>query len=549
MSRPGDELFADGLPVPVAKVEAMVGDDSTATRIDGPQPGSPGWKKASNRKIKGKRFRPSALQSMECIACFKPLWDLALQLEAIIEATEHGRAGRKREYKMIDALIFEIMTWNFNTYQQVEDNLADVRYWSMLKEAVAAAYPDQQKMRLSDKPVSRSQHHRFRKKYLSDRLLDVMHNMIDKASVDAALSMGMLNPDLGSLTNPDPSSFVTGDGCWIPALTSLTRYDAVDPVTGEIVGRFDRHALPYRTNDDEAATSPGFLLVMLLARNPYKKERVVLSTRLKSAYNPEVNRNDATIATNMVLDLLERFPWLREGLVGLVYDMALSVKDFDRLLDAGLIPVSKVPRTKARNPKKSKIAAKNLGKYAFKAKDGAVHDLIVTAVNGTPCITCLDGDGVDYYVPLKLRQVKKTGRRGRPLISTSWVVADNTLVPPRLQGAVTRIRHNRMKHEREAGKSHSRALRIFPESDERFDDIFGRREDSESANSDLKNRLWNRRCRTMSHHSVAFNKISYQMHTLITALVAYHNRTGADMSKWFGQHQLPRKEPILALAA
>ena len=188
-------------------------------------------------------------------------------------------------------------------------------------------------------------------------------------------------------------------------------------------------------------------------------------------------------------------------------------------------------------------------KYAFKAKDGAVHDLIVTAVNGTPCITCLDGDGVDYYVPLKLRQVKKTGRRGRPLISTSWVVADNTLVPPRLQGAVTRIRHNPMKHEREAGKSHSRALRIFPESDERFDDIFGRREDSESANSDLKNRLWNRRCRTMSHNSVAFNKISYQMHTLITALVAYHNRTGADMSKWFGQHQLPRKKPILALAA
>ena len=101
-----------------------------------------------------------------------------------------------------------------------------------------------------------------------------------------------------------------------------------------------------------------------------KKERVVLSNRLKSAYNPEVNRNDATIAVDMVLDLLEKCPGLRAGLVGMVYDMALSTADFDRLLDAGLIPVSKVPRTKTRKPKKGKIAARNLGKYAFNAKDG-----------------------------------------------------------------------------------------------------------------------------------------------------------------------------------
>ena len=549
MARPSDALFSDGNPVPVAEVKAMVDDATTATRIDGPQPRSSGWQKARDRKIKGQRFRPSHLQWMKCVACFKPLWDLALQLEAIIEATAHGRAGRRREYKVIDALLFEIMAWNFDTYLQVSDNFADEDYWRIFTQAVAVAYPDEPKMRLSDKAISRDQHYRFRKRYLSDHLIGVMHNMIDQASIEAALSMGMLNPHLGSLTNPDPSSFITGDGCWVPALTSLTRHDAVDPVTGEILGRFDRHALPYRTSDNEKATSPGYLLVMLLARNPYKKERVVLSNRLKSAYNPEVNRNDATIAVDMILDLLEKCPGLRAGLVGMVYDMALSTADFDRLLDAGLIPVSKVPRTKTRKPKKGKIAAKNLGKYAFKAKDGTAQDLIITAVNGTPCITCPDGDGVDCYVPLKLRQVRKTGRRGRPLINTLWVVADKTLVPARLQGAVARIRHNPTKHERDSGKSHSRALRILPESDERFDDIFGRREDSESANSDLKNRLWNSRCRTMSHNSVEFNNISYQIHTLITALVAYHNRTGADMSRWFGQHKLPRKEPLLALAA
>ena len=56
----------------------------------------------------------------------------------------------------------------------------------------------------------------------------------------------------------------------------------------------------------------------------------------------------------------------------MVYDMMLSVADFDRLLDAGLIPVSRVPRTKTRKSKKGEIAAKNLGKRTFKTKDGTL---------------------------------------------------------------------------------------------------------------------------------------------------------------------------------
>ena len=43
---------------------------------------------------------------------------------------------------------------------------------------------------------------------------------------------------------------------------------------------------------------------------------------------------------------------------------------------------------------------------------------------------------------------------------------------------------------------------------------------------------------------------SYQLHVLITALVAYRNRTGADMTEWFGLHELPtKKKRHLALAA
>ena len=53
--------------------------------------------------------------------------------------------------------------------------------------------------------------------------------------------------------------------------------------------------------------------------------------------------------------------------------------------------------------------------------------------------------------------------------------------------------------------------------------------------------MWKGRCRTLLHESVEFNVIAYEIHMAVTALVAYHNRTGADMSQWFGQHQLPQE--------
>ena len=246
----------------------------------------------------------------------------------------------------------------------------------MLREAVEHAYPYNRRMRLFETPPSRSQNWRFRKKYVTDDLLEAMHKRIELAAYQAMSALGMLEPPQESLTHPDPYSFLTGDGCWLPAWSSLTRDDAVDPETGEIVGRYDPDALAYHTHEGKAS-SPGHLLVMVQARNPHPKERIVATTRLKSAHNPEVNRNDATIAVTAVLELCERFPQMRQAFVGIVYDMALSTADFDRLLDEGLIAVSKVPLTS-----QGEVAAENLGPHDFKTKDGQPHTRIVTAVNG-----------------------------------------------------------------------------------------------------------------------------------------------------------------------
>ena len=492
------------------------------------------------------------------MACFKPLWELGLQFEALIapSSCRLRKGGRKRKYRTPDVLLFEVAGWLFESYQWVEDNFADIAVWNELRDAVAAAYPDDPRMRLSKTPMNRARHYRFRTKYLSDHLLQTAHDIIDAAAIKAGQQMGMLQPGLGSLSNPEPRSFVYADGCWLPALTSFTDgvrvvpssklLAVVDPVTGEKLGRrHDPDAIPYHTNDGYYASSPGFLMVMVQGRTEYKNERIVFSTNLKSGKNPAMTRNDATIAVDNILELCNKFPYFAAGLRGLVYDMMLSVADIDRLLDAGLIPVCKVPLTKTGN-----FAIQNLGEETFTKIDGTQVTRIVTAVNGTPCVTFTDRDGKDFYMPLKLVKVKKENRKKRPQISTHWSIPDHPLVPSTLRGAKARVRHTRTAAERLAGKSRSRALRIFPETDQRFHDIFGIREDSESTNSDHKNRLWNRRCRTLRHESVEFNNIGYQIHVLITALVAFHNRTGADMTGWFGLHEMPTKEKRrLALAA
>ena len=99
-----------------------------------------------------------------------------------------------------------------------------------------------------------------------------MHKRIELAAYQAMSAMGMLEPPQGSLTHPDPYSFLTGDGCWLPALSSLTQDDAVDPETGEIIRRYDPDALAYHTHEGKAS-SPGHLLVMVQARTPHPKER------------------------------------------------------------------------------------------------------------------------------------------------------------------------------------------------------------------------------------------------------------------------------------
>jgi hypothetical protein len=82
-------------------------------------------------------------------------------------------------------------------------------------------------------------------------------------------------------------------------------------------------------------------------------------------------------------------------------------------------------------------------------------------------------------------------------------------------------------------------LRVIPETDHSFNRLFGLREDSESMHHHLKMMLPNGRARSVGRHRQLFDFHGYQAHVAITALLAWHHRTGADISRWFGQWKPP----------
>jgi len=121
----------------------------------------------------------------------------------------------------------------------------------------------------------------------------------------------------------------------------------------------------------------------------------------------------------------------------------------------------------------------------------------------------------------------------------TWQIPDLPGVPRNLRGATTKIRHNSTTDEIADKTPRTRALRVIPETDVSFNRLFGLSEDSESMNHHLKMTLLNGRARSVGRHRKLFDFHGYQAHVAITALLAWHHRTGADLSRWFCQWKPP----------
>lgn len=508
-------------PIPIRSLNAKPGDFTVEERLDGPT-GSAGIRPGRKRPPTPASLELSVPQQIQAIAAWSGLWELAEKMES--QETPKARSGRPRECAAADVLLFNIANTILGSARATHRFFRDRVQWNLICEAAALAYPDDPTRRLSVSGITRNQYASYRKAHVEfDDAIEGLATAFETLCADIAIATGMCNPKNGSWTEPAAQNMLRGDGTWIPSLYNSSAPTYVEPSTGEIVTtRFDPDATAYRDNSQ----ANGNMLVSVIARNPYPNERLIMALDFK----PHSNMSDATLAVDMALRIFPHLP----GMQGFVYDMALHATDYDRLLSAGLLPVSKVQRTSS-----GKVPVFNLNEREFTLTDGTKKHLVVQAVDGTPRIELVIGDERKSVGLVRVRTQRVSDRTDTYRFYGTWQIPDLPGIPRKLRNATTPIRHNSYNHEITDKTPRTRALRVIPETDDSFARLFGLREDSESMHHHLKMTLPNERARSVGRHRQLFDLHGYQAHLAITTLLAWHHRTGADLSRWFGQWKPP----------
>ena len=233
-------------------------------------------------------------------------------------------------------------------------------------------------------------------------------------------------------------------------------------------------------------------------------------------------------------------------MLGVTYDMALKPVHIDKLYRLGVIPFIKVTLTSRGN-----IAVVTLYDQTFIRSNGTTGTVTVYLVDGTPCVSFVDGDGDYYYQPLRRQdtsRIKNDAKIDEELDAFRWYgiweVPENPLLGE-LVGATTRIRLDSTIEEIERGTGkRTNTLRAYPPSDPYFQPVYGVREDGESLFNNLKTPLIHRRVPCVGTDRLRLDLLGSQMVAVIRALTAWHDRTGGDVSAFFGQRcPMPRDGP------
>jgi hypothetical protein len=505
-------------PIAVSEMGAAV-DYSMAERIDGHK-GTAASDAGRKRRSHTMPLQLSDLDYFIAYATYAPMWEFAEEIADDLEI--RIGPGRPREYEIHSVIMSDVMLYEKSSVRRMFRSLDNNRMWGILKTEIEKAWPHHRTRRLEETPLSRDQYNRGRRILIDNVFcyIDRLREHCQETQLEIARLIGCFVDD-DSLTHPSNHNIIYGDATWLESLYhSNIAGVRVDPETGEIIHRrYDPDAVRYQ--DD--TQFPGNYWVSALVRTEHAHERVILDAQFKPG-----GIGDGGAFTNMVLPIIGSVSEVR----GVGYDMALHPPDHDRILDTGRIVLTKTALTN-----KGKRAQVPLGTHVFKGS-GREMDFPVTAFDGTPGIQMVV-DGQRMWQPLERVQTK---RRGTTLYG-HWRIPVHDAVSPHLHGMMTWIRQSSTDDERANGKRRTRALRTIPPTDPDWRRLFGGREDTESMHNHMKEKWFGRRVRAVGLERRELQLRGYQIHQGITALLAWHYRTGGDVSRYFGTWDPPNRNP------
>lgn len=478
--------------------------------------------------VKGEPLKWSAMTRAEQMACLDVLWEMNEELDE--DDDPRPRPGGKRQHGGIENLIYEFVALGEGYRGAERELLHDKVNWKRLRRTVKKRYRDRPERRLTPKAPSRSQNYRYAKKCFRHDTIDRLQYLMARTCLRAVLRLGGLDPKTGTHAHPVKTQLFSGDGT-VMALPFKNRpQECLDHDEDDINHRCDNEACSHYAIGSNRGGPRGYMAIKVLWRAPYTQHRILVTFDLRTP-----GKGDGTVFVDLVEQLMKDFPELLGGLRGTVYDMHVEGRDVERQLDLDLIPIGKVPRTKGKN---SKVAEFNLGPHEFRRKEPSggtttVATLPLFALDGPPIIKRVDGSGIVHHIPLIRKRHNPQRYTRRSTLYVEWALPAHPLVPEHLVGAFTNLRHNSTPEELAASAAgRSSALRVICEHDPDFDPLMGLRQDTESSNSTLKRIMG----RARGHGSRRFrlHMLSYQLLLLITSLVAHQEKTGENISDFFG---------------
>ena len=369
----------------------------------------------------------SLLQQLEMIVESDVMWVLAEQLEAFHQS--RGSSCR-HQYTLMDILVTSAAAQLCGSDRAAIRQLNDPSMWGRLCDAAAAAFPGDSSRRLSPRAPSRYQLYSARQNHFSGNALDVLKHGLRAAAVRAAADLGAFDPSAGTWTDPDKSQCVVGDATWIRGSDSHGKGPERRYFSADDLGRVLRPAV-------------GRELVVLSCRGSNGSDPIMLDADLGEGVESGVGLNDADRATAMLRRLFEEHgDTLRPGLRGLVYDTAMTSDTVDQVLEMGVLPITRVPRS----PDGSHQSV-NLGTCPFTGADGTQHDHDVVTINGAPAVVLTDSDGDEITVPLSRQQIRWKNIESRHVAYGHYAIPDTPSVPTHLRGASTVICFNSLDNE------------------------------------------------------------------------------------------------------
>ena len=546
-------LFADGEPLRVA-------DLAKATANSRPDDDEASATKSNGKRLKEKKgaaFPLTPDQWLHSVAAMSGTRQVAKRFDELIDDARQGQnRGRKRDYDAYDALIFLCGTFLYGGASGVHNKNFPHRAGGPAQRLVDQLNlqlehdrPDDPAWRLNPKGFNRSQHRRVREDFLDDDVVDELERLTRQICVQAALRMGQFRPRAGTYTQPDTTQHVVADGTVVGGLYNNGDPDKINHGTGK-PKRHDPEAFTPRSATGKKPKPPNYEWVLVITRTPHPKERIILAVNIKG--EAQRSNSDATLAVDSLLQLIEEHPRIINGLYAFGYDGALAAEDRDRLLKAGVQPVSKLRRISETVP-----FIHNFGPHRFVHPNETVaHTAEVIAIDGNATVVMTDGDGHDCYVPLTCTNRRRTKQRtGGYAVNNTYALPQNPIVARHLQGATITMRMDTpaeqlREHDPDGNKKHKKnptlhpqTLSAFPEADPHHQNLYGVRQDCESTNRHFKALLRDKRSITTTRNNNRYQAIGYQLLIVTSALLAHAERTGSQYTDIFGQRLVPPPEP------